>query len=346
MEGPVPVGKPDVPLLSDGDAFSAFSRASVAMVLTDPAQDDNPIVYVNRAFEAMTGYSAHAAIGRNCRFLQGEETDGAHVTALRKAVEAQREISIDILNYRANGEAFMNRLIISPVHDEAGDLAFFLGIQKDLSKADADRPTAAADRSIAELQHRVKNHLAMIVGLIRLQARETPDSARSDTLARRIESLQLLYEELSRPDRDDHSGVALGAYLGRICSAISHLDGRAGIRVNVSMEPVHVGTETALQLGLILSEVLTNALQHAFPGRGEGCVEVSVTRADGGDLRLTVSDDGVGMPEGQVWPSRESTGGRIVRGLIEGLEGDLDVTRGAAGTVVTLDVPRRALDTD
>ncbi len=327
--------------ISESDALFAFSRSTVSMVLTDPRREDNPLVYVNRAFERMTGYSAAAAIGRNCRFLQGEETRREDVAALRAAVREGREISLDLLNYRANGEPFTNRLIISPIGDGTGRPVYFLGIQKDLSRNDADRPTPSADRSIMEIQHRVKNHLSMIVGLIRLQARETPDNARSDTLARRIESLQLLYEELSRPEMGSTSKVALGAYLGRISSAISHLDGRAGIRVNVDMDQIHVDTETALRLGLILSEVLTNALQHAFPGRGEGCVDVRAALMEGGGLRLTVSDDGVGIAPDREWPSSSSTGGRIVRGLIDGLDAKLNVMRGAKGTIVILDVPGR-----
>ena len=328
--------------LSEGDAMVAFSRSTVAMVLTDPNQDDNPIVYVNRAFERMTGYSADAAIGRNCRFLQGPETDAADIAALRDAVAGREEISLDLQNYRADGQPFRNRLIVAPVCDEDGKAVYFLGIQKDLSARDADRLTPSADRSIMEIQHRVKNHLSMIVGLIRLQARETAESERSDTLARRIESLQLLYEELSRPSMGSQSSLALGAYLGRICSAISHLDGRAGVRVNVDMDPVHVETETALRLGLILSEVLTNALQHAFPGRGEGCVTVRVNRLANG-LRLSVADDGVGMADDQTWPDTGSTGGRIVHGLIAGLEADLNVVRGRNGTTVILDVPEELI---
>ncbi|MBM9596365.1 PAS domain-containing protein [Roseitranquillus sediminis] len=330
--------------LSEGEALLAFSRSSVAMVLTDPHQDDNPIVYVNRAFERVTGYSWASAVGRNCRFLQGPETSKEDVLALRRAVHEKREVSIDLLNYRANGETFMNRLLMTPIFDGQGEVTYFLGIQKDITQEDAERPRLAADRSMVEIQHRVKNHLAMIVGLIRMQARTSPQPQDFDTLAHRVESLQLLYEELSLPGAESERRVSLGSYLGRVASAISHLDGRAGVRVSIDVAPVYVATDTALRLGLILSEVLTNAFQHAFTGRAEGNIEVRVTSRERDGLQLHVSDDGIGMPDDVDWPNASNLGGRIVVGLVEGLDGKLEVRRGPVGTVVNLDLPASAIE--
>ena len=330
--------------LSEGEALLAFSRSTIAMVLTDPGQADNPIVYVNRAFERVTGYAAERVIGRNCRFLQGPQTEASDVDALREAVAKGEEISLDLVNYRADGSAFLNRLAISPIYDREGEISYFLGIQKELREVDQERRRPPADRSMVELQHRVKNHLSMIVGLVRIQARRDRESDTFSTLARRIESLQLLYEELSRPDMGGRPRVSLGAYLGRVVSAISHIDGRAGVRVNVDVASLYVDTETALRLGLVLSEVLTNCFQHAFVGRDEGLVEVRVTRLDKGGVRLYVADDGIGLPESIDWPNPDSLGGRIVLGLVEGLNGTLNVLPNPTGTIVNLDVPARALE--
>ncbi len=330
--------------LSEGEALLAFSRSTIAMVLTDPNQPDNPIVYVNRAFERMTGYAAESAIGRNCRFLQGAGTDPSDVAALRDAIGKADEISLDLMNYRANGSAFLSRLALAPIHDGEGRLSYFLGIQKELMEVDHERRRPPADRSMIELQHRVKNHLSMIVSLVRIQARGEHGNETFTTLARRIESLQLLYEELSRPEMGGRARISLGAYLGRVVSAISHLDGRAGVRLNTEIASLYVDTETALRLGLVLSEVLTNCFQHAFTGRDEGLVEVRVSRLDRGGIRLYVADDGVGLPSETEWPNPNSLGGRIVLGLIDGLNGKLDVLRNPTGTIVNLDVPARALE--
>ena len=88
-----------------------------------------------------------------------------------------------------------------------------------------------------------------------------------------------------------------------------------------------------------MTEVLTNSFRHAFVGLERGLVEVRMSRLAEGGLRLTVGDDGVGIPEGEVWPSTQSMGGRILNGLIEVLDGTLMIGRGAAGTVVTIEVP-------
>ncbi|MGR3468634.1 MAG: PAS domain-containing protein, partial [Shimia sp.] len=309
-----------------------------------PRLEDNPIVYVNRAFEEVTGYSQAAAVGRNCRFLQGEGTDLADVQALARAIKQEEEISLDLLNFRANGVAFRNRLIVSPVKDDDGKLVYFLGIQKDIGDGTRDLAGEAADEQMQEIQHRVKNHLAMIVGLIRLQSRSADNPETFSSLARRVEGLQLLYEEMEVASGLDSEMIPAGTYLSRVANGVAHLDGRRGIRVNIQIEPISVSIDTATRLGLALSEVLTNAFQHAFDGLDEGVVEVRLTALAAGGMRLSISDDGNGIPEGVDWPSTNSLGGRIVSGLVEDLQGTLKVACGAAGTVVTIEVPAGAGD--
>jgi len=327
--------------LSEEEALATFSRSTVSMVLTNPALDDNPIVYVNDAFERMTGYSRAAVIGRNCRFLQTANTDPDDRRLLRGAVARGDEVTVDILNKTASGEPFTNRLLVSPVRDDSGAITHFLGIQKRLSPKEAQQARAGSgDRALREIQHRVKNHLAMIVALIRVQSRESTATAEYDNLARRVESLQLLYEEMTDPDRGlNRDGVDLGAYLTRVASAISHIDGRAGLRMNISAASIMAPVDPSTRIGLLTSEVLTNAFQHAFRGRRRGVVELRVTEHGDGGIRVTVGDDGIGIPDGVTWPDINSLGGRIVMGLIDGLGGSIDVAGGAAGTVVTLDVP-------
>ena len=325
--------------LEDAEAATGFSRASVAMVVTNPNLPDNPIVYVNDAFEEMTGYSRSAAIGRNCRFLQGEETDPADVEMIADAVARNEDVALDLLNYRANGDPFVNRLIIAPILGADRRVQYFVGIQKELEDAEQEARRATADRHIAEIQQRVKRHLGMILGMIRDRSRSGSAPEEFQALARRIQTLELLYEEMSSARSENEDSLALGTYLSRVAAAISHLDGRPGIHASVAIERADAPVEVAARLGLVLSEVMTNAYQHAFLGLERGQVDVRMTRLSEGGLRLTITDDGVGIPKAVDWPSQDTTGGRIVDGLIEGLDGTLIVGRGAAGTVVTIDVP-------
>jgi PAS domain S-box-containing protein len=296
---------------------------------------------VNRAFEKLTGYSKEVVIGRNCRFLQCDDTQKDRVKQLREAIDEGRELSLILLNSRANGERFRNALLISPVTDkESGEIEYFLGLQTELESDHDDEKLQEFETAISEIQHRVKNHLSMILGLIRMQMRQQNDNENYKNLARRVESLQLLYEEMSAAGKERNDGkIQLGAYLGRVANAIAHLDGRPGVRMNVNVEPLVIEAETAVRIGLVVSEVLTNAMQHAFVDQKSGLVEIRVTRTDRDGLRVTVSDDGVGIPEDIDWPGDFGLGGRIVEGLCQGLDATLNVSNGAVGTVVTFDVP-------
>lgn len=100
-----------------------------SVVIADPSRPDLPIIYVSEEFEKQTGYPPEEVLGRNCRFLQGPETDPAAVRAIKDALAAKREITIDILNYRKDGSEFWNRLRLKPLFDEKGGLQYFVGAQ-------------------------------------------------------------------------------------------------------------------------------------------------------------------------------------------------------------------------
>ena len=105
----------------------------MSVVISDPSLPDNPMIYVSDEFEAQTGYSPAESIGRNCRFLQGPQTSPDAIDAIRAALRAQTRFTIDILNYRKDGSAFVNRLRIRPIYDSDGRLIYFAGAQNPVS---------------------------------------------------------------------------------------------------------------------------------------------------------------------------------------------------------------------
>jgi PAS domain S-box-containing protein len=116
------------------DPFAAAVRATrMPMVVSNPRLPDNPVVFANDAFCRLTGYPRAEILGRNCRFLQGPETDPAAVARIRAAVSEARPIEIDIRNHRRDGEPFWNRLLMAPVHDADGELAYFFASQVDVT---------------------------------------------------------------------------------------------------------------------------------------------------------------------------------------------------------------------
>ncbi|WOB49744.1 histidine kinase famiy protein [Xanthomonas hydrangeae] len=114
--------------------FAAVETTRMPMTVTDPHLLDNPIVFANRAFLEMTGYSSEEVIGHNCRFLQGPDTDPANVNEVRDSIANRRAFATEVLNYRKDGSPFWNALFVSPVFDDKGELVYFFGSQLDVSR--------------------------------------------------------------------------------------------------------------------------------------------------------------------------------------------------------------------
>jgi PAS domain S-box-containing protein len=112
----------------------AIDGANVAITLADPTQEDNPLVYVNDAYGELTGYSKEESLGRNCRFLQGPDTDPERIAALREAIDEEEPITVEFRNYRKDGTEFWNRLTVAPIYDDDGTLVRYLGTQTDITE--------------------------------------------------------------------------------------------------------------------------------------------------------------------------------------------------------------------
>ncbi len=111
-----------------------MDEAPVGITVADPTEPDEPLIYVNGAFERLTGYGKHETLGRNCRFLQGEGTDPETVATVREAIDDERPVSVELRNYRKSGEPFWNRLEIAPIRDDGGDVTHLVGFQSDVTE--------------------------------------------------------------------------------------------------------------------------------------------------------------------------------------------------------------------
>ncbi|QIO25106.1 PAS domain-containing protein [Haloarcula sp. JP-L23] len=179
----------------------ALDAASVGVTITDPTQEDNPLVYVNDGFVTLTGYDRAEILGKNCRFLQGEDTDPETVTAIRKAIDNEEPISTAILNYDADGDPFWNYLEISPVEDEDGTVTHFVGFQRDVTELKAEQ-SAMEDQvewlsEFAEVvSHDLKNPLSVIRGNIEL-AKQSGEMDRLTEAQQAADRLDELIDDLS-----------------------------------------------------------------------------------------------------------------------------------------------------
>jgi len=155
------------------ELIEAVGISPIAMVVSNPRRPDNPLEIVNQAFCSLTGYSEDEIVGRNCRFLAGEQTDETATQQIRLAIRETRPLLVDITNYRRDRTAFRNGVMITPLFDSEGKLAWFLGSQIDLGAAHdtvfRERRSRAADL-VAELPPRRRQVLQlMAAGLLNKQ---------------------------------------------------------------------------------------------------------------------------------------------------------------------------------
>lgn len=111
----------------------AVEATSTGVIVTNNTLDDNPVIYANPFFQQLTGYREDEVIGKNCRFLQGADSDSTVIRQIRDALHANGVFQGEILNYRKDGSPFWNYLTINPVKDSEGNVPYFIGIQQDIT---------------------------------------------------------------------------------------------------------------------------------------------------------------------------------------------------------------------
>ena len=342
------------------DPFAAAVRATrMPMVITDPNQIDNPIVFANEAFQRMSGYGRSEIIGRNCRFLQGPKTEKAAVRAIRRAIEAGEPIDIDLLNYRKDGATFWNALYLSPVRDDAGSIRFYFASQMDVTERveltesiarqkliienEVRKRTEALEESdraktvlLHEVDHRVKNNLTMIGSLLRLQARRVGDSetrAKLNSMLERVDALATVHRRLY--ESDSFRTFDVGGYAANLVSDILALTGRTDVKIHSDCRAVLVSSHSASSLGLVLNEIFTNVMKHAFPNDRAGNIYVSARKV-GSEGEIVIRDDGIGFDK-SVAPT--GLGSTLIQKLSAQAGADVSISSSASGSFFEIKFP-------
>lgn len=236
------------------------------IVITDPRLPDHPIVLVNNAFMELTGYSADEVLGRNCRMLQGEGTSPSAIQAIREGIAAETDFQVEILNYRKDRSAFWNQLNVSPVHDEAGRLLYFFGSQIDVTDFRKVQTLEASEhRLLLEVDHRARNVLAVVSGIVRLSRAEDAERYAS-AIQKRVQALADAHTLLAE------RGWGEAPLLGIVRQQVAIAD---PTRIAVSGPDVKVSAFVVQPLALALHELLSNAIAHGALSRPNGSVEIS-----------------------------------------------------------------------
>jgi PAS domain S-box-containing protein len=327
-----------------GDPFAAAIRATrMPMLITDPRRADNPVIFANDAFLALTGYSRAEVTGRNCRFLQGPATDRASIGRLSKAVANREDIQVDLLNYRKDGTSFWNALYMSPVLNERNEAVYFFASQVDITDRIEGRRRVEAEvasrtqalsvvlaqreRANEELQealtaqrllvhevdHRVKNNLQMIASLLIMQSRNIADPeirASLTSMLERVEALSAVQRRLYQSR--DVTRFDLTGFSRELATDLVRAANRDDVKLEFDLDPLEVPAEKAAPIALMMNELVTNALKHGFAGERPGRLALSLKRVNGHCV-IRVDDDGVGMA--RAGESRGAFGKTLVESL-------------------------------
>ncbi|WP_226481205.1 bacterio-opsin activator domain-containing protein [Natrinema amylolyticum] len=162
----------------------ALEEAPVGITISDPDREDNPLVYVNEAYEAMTGYTYDEVVGRNCRFLQGEDSDEAAIAEMAAAIDEDRPVTVELKNYRKDGTEFWNEVTIAPVRDEDGRVTNYVGFQNDVTaRKEAE---IALERRTEELEYILDRVEGLIQDVTAVVAGSTDRSELESEVCERI----------------------------------------------------------------------------------------------------------------------------------------------------------------
>lgn len=138
----------------------AIDATAEGITISDARLPDNPVIYANQGFERLTGYASHEVVGRNCRFLQGPESDPDAVAEIHQAVQNGRPCTVELLNYRKDGTPFWNRLSITPLRDTVGVVTHFAGIQSDITPLrETQERLQAANQELVQFERRITREL-------------------------------------------------------------------------------------------------------------------------------------------------------------------------------------------
>lgn len=347
-----------------GMFVEAVRVTRMPMLVTDATLPGNPITFANGAFIDLSGYSMDELVGQDPHFMNGPHTDPEAIGQYELAMAERRDATLEILQYRKDGAPFRAMLFASPLNDGQGTITNHFLSYLDVTRryeaeeelraltSELEDRVAARTRELedanqklrnldmeremllVEVNHRAKNSLAIAASLLGLQGRRQADptvKALFQETQERLSALSRVHDLLSKSENAQR--VDLARYLGDLCEAMnpgSGSDNRISLQAK-AQRGIMINADTAIPLGIVITELITNSLKYAFPSSRSGTIVAQAEQTELAMIKLTVIDDGVGFSE-----MREgSLGLGLVRSLVRQIGGSIDI-RGESGVAVTI----------
>jgi hypothetical protein len=310
--------------------------------------DNGVIVYTNPKFDQMFGYASGELLGQHISIVNylDEHSDSEEIyRQLMQAVINHGEISYEIQNVKKNGILFWCGVTTSVFeHSEYGTV--LVSVQQDITvQKQSEELVRASLREkevlLKEIHHRVKNNLQIVDSLLQMQSRRTKDQKITSILwdsCNRIKSIALVHEKLY--GSENLADIHFSSYILDLTAHLfeSYTISSGCVNLDTHVEDIYLDIETAIPCGLIINELVSNALKYAFPNNREGVIQVEFYSNPDRSLTLSVRDNGIGIPADFDLAQSPSLGLVLVQNLVEQLDATLELKRGS-GTEFRIILP-------
>jgi PAS domain S-box-containing protein len=299
---------------------------------------DNQVLSLNKAGAFLFRKQPEKIIGESIFELFPKEIATKYSESLKKVFKTSKSSSYES-RMVVEGKESWQSVNLNPVHDHTGKVVSVMGVSRDITahkQADEQIRASLEEKEVLlkEIHHRVKNNMQIIASLLRIQAADIKDEEIQDMFSEihdRIRSMSVLYEMLYQSR--DMTKVDLSEYIRRLTMHLVSMykAGLEPISLKLDIKDVHLDVKRAIPCGLIITELVSNTLKHAFLNGRKGEIAVEMHPDKGKKYTLIVSDNGIGFPEGLDFRNTESLGMKLVVDLVKQIDGTINLSR-AKGT--------------
>ena len=310
---------------------TAVTQSPSVIVITDLKGN---LEYVNPKFTELTGYTSKEVIGVNPRILKSGELADEMYKELWKTISSGKEWRGDLHNITKSGELFWEAALISPIFDKQGKIINYIKVAKDITERKLAENQIKKDLKIKtvliqEIYHRTKNNMAVISAMISIQSRRSENEYVKSTfneINNKIQAMSLVHQKLYKAK--DLSNISLKDYIEDLANLIMRSYGvlSTKIKLKFDLQDVKISIDSAVPLGLIINELVSNVFKHAFPNRQEGEIFIRLFKEKDKTISLELFDNGIGFPQNFDPRKDGSMGFASVFSIVESqLKGEISV---------------------
>ncbi len=300
---------------------------------------DGTVTSWNRAAERIFGYTAAEMVGSPFSILCPPDRADEHAEILRRITRGEAVTHFEVVRRTKDGPDIIASITVSPVRNREGAIVSVAKVARDIT-AQKEREEALRaslkekEVLLQEVHHRVKNNLQVIASLVNMQLRRVDTPAARDALVEcrnRVLAIALIHEKLYQSK--DYGRVPFAEYMRSIASNVFQSAGVSPgvVQLLLHIENVAMPVDKGIPCGLLVNELITNALKHAFPGQREGTLEVSLSRREG-RVSLSVKDNGIGLPSDFEIEESRTLGLQLVATLARQLDATVEIIRDRGAT--------------